>query len=71
MMSELFDQQAQRKVYNLAMKKEMIELGEKKGIVKTLSKLAEDGILTLYDAAERANLIVAEFEIQAAKLNET
>ena len=41
---------------------EGIEIGEAKGVLKTLVDLVKEGILTLADAAKRANMTVAEFE---------
>ncbi len=40
--------------------------GEARGILKTLSELVKDGILTLSDAAKRANMTIEEFELEAA-----
>ena len=37
------------------------------GIVKTLIALVKDGILTLADAAARANMTITEFEQRAAQ----
>ncbi|MBQ9209867.1 MAG: hypothetical protein IJ149_09875 [Oscillospiraceae bacterium] len=36
--------------------------GEARGILSTLLSLVKDGILTVADAAKRANMTVAEFE---------
>lgn len=51
------------------MKDEMMEAqkkgekkGEKKGVLETLFGLVKDGILSVSDAAKRANMNVAEFE---------
>jgi len=42
--------------------------GEAKGILKTLVSLVKDGILTLSEAAKRANMTVEDFEKQSANL---
>ena len=42
--------------------------GEAKGILKTLVRLVKDGILTLSEAAKRANMTVEDFEKQSANL---
>ena len=47
---------------------EEYEKGEKTGILKTLIGLVKDGILTLTDAAKRANMSVEDFERKAASL---
>ncbi|MBQ8135665.1 MAG: hypothetical protein IJ192_14905 [Clostridia bacterium] len=39
--------------------------GEVKGFLKALASLVKDGILTLSDAAKRANMTVDEFESQS------
>ena len=39
-----------------------VAIGEAKGILSTLLSLVKDGILTVADAAKRANMTVAEFE---------
>ncbi|MBR2175485.1 MAG: hypothetical protein IJ861_00885, partial [Clostridia bacterium] len=39
--------------------------GRKEGILMTLVELVKDGILTLAEAAKRANMTVEEFEIQS------
>ena len=41
---------------------EGIGIGEKKGFLDALIGLVKDGILTLSDAAQRANMTVAEFQ---------
>ena len=41
---------------------EGIEIGEERGIFKTLAGLVRDGILTIADAAKRAGITVSEFE---------
>ena len=70
MMSELFDEQAQREQYEIAHDKEIMEQGiaagiaegKTTGILETLVGLVKDGVLSLVDAAKRANLSVSEFE---------
>ena len=42
--------------------------GEERGELKTLSKLVNDGILTLEQAAERAGMTVEEFKAKTEKL---
>ena len=42
--------------------------GEARGILKTLSALIRDGILTLRDAASRVNMTEDEFSAQMAAL---
>ena len=44
------------------MRNDSIAIGETKGILSTLLSLVKDGILTVSDAAKRANMTVAEFE---------
>ena len=47
------------------MRDEMMEAqkkGEKKGVLETLFGLVKDGILSVSDAAKRANMNVADFE---------
>ena len=39
--------------------------GEKRGIMKTLSSLVQDGILTINEAAKRANMSVEKFKMEA------
>ena len=41
------------------------EEGREEGILKTLVDLVKDGILTLADAAKRANMSVSEFEVKS------
>ena len=41
-----------------------IEKGEKKGVLKILIGLVKDGILTLAEAAKRADMTVEEFQMQ-------
>lgn len=68
MLSSLFDEEAQRKQYDIAVKEEAKAEGraegEAKGILKTLIGLVKDKILTLPEAATRANMTVEEFEKQ-------
>ena len=73
MMSELFDEEYLRNQYNLAerrknfaegMQQGMLQ-GMEKGILTTLISLVKKGILTLSQAAEQANMSVAEFERKA------
>ena len=44
------------------MRNDSIAIGEAKGILSALLSLVKDGILTVADAAKRANMTVAEFE---------
>ena len=44
------------------MRNDSIAIGEAKGILSTLLSLVKDGILTVADAAKRANMTVSEFE---------
>ena len=66
MMSELFDEQVQREQYDIAVKKAYKDEGRAEGIAKgvldTLVSLVKDGILSIVDAATRANMSVSEFE---------
>lgn len=41
---------------------EGVSAGEKKGILETLFGLVKDGILSITDAAKRANVDTADFE---------
>ena len=41
------------------------EEGREEGVLKTLVDLVKDGILTLADAAKRANMSVSEFEVKS------
>ena len=65
MLSELFDEQAQREQYDIAVKKEFRAEGRAEGkiegILSTLAGLVKDGILTLSEAAKRANMTNEEF----------
>ena len=68
MLSELFDEQAQREQYDIAVKKEFRAEGRAEGkaegraegkiegILSTLAGLVKDGILTLSEAAKRADM---------------
>lgn len=74
MMAELFDEQVQREQYDIAIKKvykeegraegiaEGMEKGISKGILETLAGLVKDGLLSIAEAAKRANLTASEFE---------
>lgn len=70
MMSELFDEQVQREQYDIAVKKAYKDEGRAegraegiaKGVLDTLVSLVKDGILSIVDAATRANMSVSEFE---------
>ncbi len=66
MLSELFDEQALREQYDVALiaksRSEGEVIGEVKGIMKTLIDLVKKGILTVPQAADQANLTVEEFE---------
>ena len=42
--------------------------GEKRGFLKALVGLVKDGLLTITQAAERANMTVEDFELQSADL---
>ena len=42
--------------------------GEKKGFLKALVGLVKNGLLTITQAAEQANMTVEDFEIQSANL---
>ena len=51
---------------NLAeQREEAKEEGKAEGIIETLASLVKDGLLTLSDAAKRANMTVSEFEEQS------
>ena len=70
MMSELFDEQAQREQYEIAHDKEIMEQGiaagiaegKTTGILETLVGLVQKGILTIVQAADEAKMSVSEFE---------
>ena len=74
MMSELFDEQAQREQYEIAHDKEIMEQGiaagiaegiaegKTTGILETLVGLVKKGILTIVQAADEAKMSVSEFE---------
>ncbi len=74
MMAELFDEQAQREQYDVAVRQESksegiaigksegIAIGKSEGIIETLIGLVKKGILTISQAAEEAKMTVAEFE---------
>ena len=44
------------------MRNDSIAIGEVKGFLEAMISLVKDGILTVADAAKRANMTVAEFE---------
>ena len=49
-------------------REEGIAIGETKGALRTLAKMVKKGRMTPAEAAEEANMTVAEFEKQAALL---
>ena len=49
---------------------EGIEKGRVEGTLKTLISLVKDGILTITEAASRANMTVAEFEAKTKLLEQ-
>ena len=55
---------AQRKGEKIGMEKGKA-IGIEEGILLTLAKFVEDGIITIQDAAERANMSVSEFKNKA------
>lgn len=69
MMSELFDEEYLQEQYNKSRDREMLAEGRAKGRVEgtvlILIGLVRDGILTVADAAKRANMSVSEFETRA------
>ena len=73
MMSELFDEEYLRSQYNIAERRKNLAEGraegraegKAEGILSTLAGLVQDGILTVAQAAERANVSVSEFETLA------
>lgn len=65
MMSELFDEEYLREQYNKSRERELLAEGEAKGTVSILIGLVQDGILTVADAAKRANMSVSDFEAKA------
>ena len=58
MLSELFDEQAQREQYDKALRKE----SEERGVLKTLVSLFKKGLLTLSEASKQADMSEKEFE---------
>ena len=78
MMSELFDEQAQREQYDIAVKKAYKDEGMAEGMAKGIEKgkaegkaegflealvrLVRSGVLSIVDAAKTADLSVSEFE---------
>ena len=69
MMSELYDEEYLRSQYNIAERRKNLAEGraegKAEGILSTLAGLVQDGILTVAQAAERANVSVSEFETLA------
>ena len=49
-------------------KREGKQEGKQEGVLETLASLVKDGILTLADAARRANLTPAEFQKKTASM---
>lgn len=68
MLSSLFDEQAQREQYDIAVKAESKAEGEELGTLKTLAGLVKDGLLSLAEAAKRAKMTPKDFEIKTAGL---
>lgn len=66
MMAELFDEQAQREQYDIAVKKAYKDKGRAEGraegILETLIGLVKRGILSVGQAADEAQMSIAEFE---------
>ena len=65
MLSELFDEKALREQYDIALAAECEARGEARGeakLMKTLMGLVKKGILTVSQAADEAEMTVAEFE---------
>ena len=73
MLSELFDEQAQRNQYDIALKRESrtqgiaegMEKGMEKGMVQTLADLVRKGIITIKQASEQAKMSVEEFSAKS------
>ena len=69
MLSELFDEQAQRNQYDIAIKRESrtqgIAEGMEKGMVQTLADLVRKGIITIKQASEQAKMSVEEFSAKS------
>ena len=69
MMSELFDEQAIREQYEIALMKQHEEKGraegKTEGRLSTLIEMVKKGIITIMQAAELENMTVAEFEARA------
>ena len=73
MLSELFDEQAQRNQYDIAIKRESrtqgiaegMEKGMEKGMVQTLADLVRKGIITIKQASEQAKMSVEEFSAKS------
>ena len=68
MLSSLFDEQAQREQYDIAVKAESKAEGEELGRLKTLAGLVKDGLLSLAEAAKRAGMTPTDFEIKTVGL---
>ena len=76
MMDELFDEEYLRKQYDTAVRAEARKEGKIEGkkegrrecALSTLSGLVNEGILSLSDAAKRANMSVEEFKKASANL---
>ena len=64
-LAELFDEEAQREEYMLARDKQMKAEGIAQGMTKALVVLVKDGLISIANAAKRANLSVAKFEAAA------
>ena len=62
MMSELFDEQAQREQYEIARRAEDRAEGRVEGMLKTLVGLVKKGVITIVQAADEASMSVSEFE---------
>ena len=73
MLDDLFNEKMQREKYNAARDKKVREeaeaigeaRGKTEGMISTLASLVKDGILSITDAANRANMNVDEFKIQS------
>ena len=77
MLDDLFNEKMQREKYNAARDKKMREEGraegraegkaegKTEGMISTLASLVRDGILSITDAANRANMNVDEFKVQS------
>ena len=69
MLDDLFNEKMQREKYNAARDKKVREEGraegKTEGMISTLASLVKDGILSITDAANRANMNVDEFKVQS------